>query len=73
MKLILLLVLVLLLIGAPAYLFLSSTGTGISVKPAVAEIGLETPVHVHLVNPHGIRSVTVTVEQDGKSYSCAGD
>jgi murein DD-endopeptidase MepM/ murein hydrolase activator NlpD len=68
-KVLLLLVLVLLLIGAPAYLFLSSTGTGISVKPAVAEIGLETPVHLHLVNPHGIRSATVTVEQDGKSYS----
>ncbi len=69
MKITLLLVLVLLLIGAPAFLFLSSTETGISVNPPVGAIGLETPVHVHLINPHGVRSVTVTVEQDGKSYA----
>jgi len=68
-KIILLLVLVLLLIGAPAFLFLSSTETGISVNPPVGAISLETPVHVHLINPHGVRSVTVTVEQDGKSYA----
>jgi len=67
-KIILPLVLVLLLIAATAALFLSSTGTSIGLDPAVSEIGIETPVHVHLVNPHGVRSMTVTVEQDGKSY-----
>jgi murein DD-endopeptidase MepM/ murein hydrolase activator NlpD len=67
-KVILLLVLVLLLVGAPAVLFLSSGSTGIRVNPPVGTIGLETPVHVHLVNPHGVRSLTLTVEQDGKSY-----
>jgi len=65
---VILLILVLLLIAAPAALFLSSTGTSIGLNPPVGEIGIETPVHVHLVNPHGVRSVTVTIEQDGKSY-----
>jgi murein DD-endopeptidase MepM/ murein hydrolase activator NlpD len=71
-KVILLIVLVLLVVGTPAAMFLSSTGTNVSLNPPVKMIGLETPVHVHLINPHGVRSVTFNVEQDGKSYPVPG-
>jgi murein DD-endopeptidase MepM/ murein hydrolase activator NlpD len=63
-----LLIVLLLIVAVPAFFFFSSTGTVVDVNPAVKVIGLETPVHLHLVNPHGVRSVTLTVEQDGKSY-----
>ncbi len=66
MKIILLAVLVLVLIAAPAFLFMSSTSTGIQVDP-VKMVGYETPVHVHLTNPHGDRLVTASITQDGKS------
>ena len=67
MKIILAVVIVvLLIIAAPAYLFLSSTGTDIAVDP-VKMVGYETPVHVHLSNPHGDRLVTAAIVQDGKS------
>ncbi len=58
----------LLIVAAPLSLFLISTGTEIGFDPPVRMIGFETPVHVRLANPHGLRSVSVTVEQDGKSY-----
>jgi murein DD-endopeptidase MepM/ murein hydrolase activator NlpD len=29
---------------------------------------MKTPVHIHAVNGHGVRTLTVAVEQDGKSY-----
>ncbi len=60
--------LILLFIAVPVTLFLTSTRTNITVQPPVKVIGFQTPVRVHLENPHGVRSVTVTVEQDGKSW-----
>lgn len=68
MKLPFIIVGALLIVGVPAALLLLSTGTNIGVDPPVKTIGFETPVHIHLVNPHGVRSVSVTLEQDGKSY-----
>lgn len=68
MKIILLVILVVLIIGAPAYLLVTSTGTEMQVSPAVKIVGVETPVHVRLTNPHGDRLVAVAIEQDGKSY-----
>ena len=68
MKIILAIVVAVLLIAAPAALFLMSTGTAITIDPSVKVIGMQTPVHVKLENPHGERSIIVTVEQDGKSY-----
>ncbi len=62
-------IVVLLLIAVPAFFFLRSTGTRIVVDPAVTTIGLETPVHLRLENPHGLKSLTVAVEQDGKQYA----
>lgn len=64
-----LVILVLLIIAAPAYLLLTSSGTEIQVSPAVKVVGVETPVHLHLTNPHGDRLVAVAIQQDGKSYA----
>jgi murein DD-endopeptidase MepM/ murein hydrolase activator NlpD len=62
-------VVVLAIIAVPALIFVRSTGTQIEVEPAVKAIGFDTPVHLHLVNPHGVKSVTVAVDQDGKEYA----
>jgi murein DD-endopeptidase MepM/ murein hydrolase activator NlpD len=68
-KYILIIVLALLIIAVPGYFFLSATNTAIDISPAVKIVGYDTPLHVHLVNKHGTKSITVTVEQEGKSYS----
>lgn len=68
MKTILLAAVVLLIAAVPATLYLRSTATVIGIDPQVKVIGFETPVHIHLENPHGVKSVKVSVEQDGKSY-----
>ncbi len=65
---VILVVILLLLIAAPVTLYITSTGTNIAVQPPVKTVGFQTPVHVHIENPHGVRSVTVTLEQDGKSW-----
>jgi murein DD-endopeptidase MepM/ murein hydrolase activator NlpD len=67
-KIILLIVLVVLLVAVPGYFFFASTNTRIAVNPPVKVIGLETPVHIELVNPHGVRSIALTIDQDGKTY-----
>jgi len=61
-------VVVVLLAAAPLTLFVMSTETAIKVDPPVKVIGYKTPVHIHEENSHGVRSMTVTVEQDGKTY-----
>ena len=58
---------VLFVIGATAYFFGNATKTVLNVNPPVKVVGFETPVKVHTENPHGVRSLTVTVEQDGKA------
>jgi hypothetical protein len=57
----------LLVVGTPVYYYVSATNTELSVAPTVKYVGYETPFVVHQVNPHGVRRLTVTVEQDGKS------
>ena len=69
MKFIIAAVVVLVLIAVPATLYLRSSETGISVDPAVSTIGFETPVHLHLTNPHGLKSLAVALQQDGKEYA----
>ena len=56
----------LLVLAVPAALFLRSTGTSINADPAIKVIGFDTPVHLRLENPHGLKSLTVAVTQDGK-------
>jgi murein DD-endopeptidase MepM/ murein hydrolase activator NlpD len=57
--------LVLLVVAA---LFFTSGRTVIKIVPAVSMIGIETPVKVQLVNPHGFRRFRAVIEQDGKPY-----
>jgi len=61
-------VLVLLALTVPAVLYMRGTDTAITVNPAVKVIGFDTPVHVHLDNKHGVKSVAVVLAQDGKEY-----
>jgi len=68
MKAIILIVVALLVIAVPGYFFVTAAHTGIEVTPVVKVIGFNTPLHLHLTNKHGVRSVTVAVEQDGKTY-----
>jgi len=58
-----------LLLAVPGVLLLRSTGTAISVDPTVSTIGFETPVHLRLTNPHGLKSLSVVLQQDGKEYA----
>jgi len=68
-RLILVVVIVVLALAAvPLSLFVMSTGTTMKIEPAPKVIGFRTPIHIHAENPHGVRALTVTVEQDGKSY-----
>ena len=68
MKIILLAVVFLLIVSLPIGLLVMSTTTAIRVEPPVKVIGFKTPVHIHEENSHGVRIITVAVEQDGKSY-----
>ncbi|MDP9054545.1 MAG: M23 family metallopeptidase [Acidobacteriota bacterium] len=68
MKATFLIAVALLILAVPSWFFFTAAHTGIEVTPVVKVIGFATPVHVHLTNPHGIRSIGVAVEQDGKSY-----
>ncbi len=68
MKSIALILIALLVIAVPGYFFVTAAHTGIEVTPIVKVIGVATPLHLHLTNPHGVRAVNVTVEQDGKTY-----
>jgi murein DD-endopeptidase MepM/ murein hydrolase activator NlpD len=68
-KILLLIVLALLIVPTTILLVLS-THTALDIEP-VKVVGVSTPVRVRAVNPHGERSLQVTVQQDGKSYNLA--
>jgi len=68
MKLTLIILALLLIAAVPGYIMLTATSTVIAVNPPVKVIGFDTPVPIHLTNKHGVKSVSVSVEQDGKSY-----
>ncbi|MES1260996.1 MAG: M23 family peptidase, partial [Acidobacteriota bacterium] len=69
MKIILVIVTVIVLLAmAPLALLVFSTETVLRVDPAPKVIGFETPLHIRGENSHGIRWITVAVQQDGKSY-----
>jgi len=44
-----------------------STHSGLTFNPQPKVIGISTPVTVRLANPHGVRRITATLEQDGTS------
>jgi len=58
-----------LLIAAPVLLWLLSSETTVSVVSPVRVIGMETPIEVRADNRHGIRRLTVELEQNGNRYA----
>jgi hypothetical protein len=60
--------LVVALAAAPLWLMVSSTETVLKLDKTPKVIGIQTPVVVHAENPHGVRWITVSVEQDGKAH-----
>jgi hypothetical protein len=63
-KIIALIMLVALIATPIATLFFLSAHTRLAFAPQPQAIGLNTPVTVHVANPHGLRRFTATVEQD---------
>lgn len=68
-KVVLIAALIIVAVAVPVSLLSWSTWTIISVDPPVKVIGFQTPVRIHLENPHGERTVKVDLEQDGKTYN----
>ena len=66
---ILLVVILVVVIAVPVSLLLLSGGTTLKIDPPVAVIGAATPVQVRVENPHGIRRLTASIEQDGKRHT----
>jgi murein DD-endopeptidase MepM/ murein hydrolase activator NlpD len=56
-------------VAAFAALFAMSGGAAVQLQPAVATIGVSTPVHVQASGPHGVRRLTAKVEQGGQQYT----
>ncbi len=63
-----LLVVVVLLLAVPVALLILSTTPVLQVDQPLKVVGGETPVVLHITDPHGVRSVRATVEQNGESY-----
>lgn len=65
-KLAIAIVIVLIILLIPvAILFALSNRTEVRFDPAPKAIGASTPLKLKITNPHGVRNVTVFVEQDG--------
>jgi len=66
-------VLALLIVVLAATLLYLSMHSTLAFDPAPASIALATPVSVRIANPHGIRTITARLEQDGTSAVLAHD
>ena len=60
--------LVVLLAAYPALLLIRSTSTEIQLQTPVKVVGVSTPVALVTLNRHGVRELSATIEQGGKSY-----
>jgi murein DD-endopeptidase MepM/ murein hydrolase activator NlpD len=67
----LLLLITVLALAVPLTLILMSGGTLLKMDPPVKAIGTATPVQVSIENPHGIRRLTASIEQDGTRHTVA--
>ncbi len=65
-KLIVVLVAILLL---PVVLLLAFSATPtVSLPPSLTAIGISTPIEIQVSGPHGVRSITAFIEQNGERY-----
>src|SRR6476659_4269539 len=53
--------------GMATVLFFLSSHSSLAFDPPPGAIGAATPVSVRITNPHGVRSITARIEQDGAS------
>jgi murein DD-endopeptidase MepM/ murein hydrolase activator NlpD len=51
-----------------AILWSMSFSPVVTIPDSLTAIGQATPVYVHVVDPHGVREVSVSVEQNGTEY-----
>jgi len=63
-----LLAVIALAVGASLLLLALSSATALSLDREVRVIGAETLVGVKAENPHGIRRITATIEQEGRTF-----
>jgi murein DD-endopeptidase MepM/ murein hydrolase activator NlpD len=64
------LVIILAIIVLPIVLLLTFSATPVvHLHPVVSTIGAATPLTIQASDPHGIRNVTVSIEQNGEHYS----
>ena len=63
----LLFVLLLVVVGVVALSAMSATPV-VTVPASITALGQVTPITVHVSDPHGVRKVSVFVEQDGNEY-----
>ena len=63
-----LIILVVLVVVATIGFLVMSTHTVVALTP-VSSVGTNTPVTVHLTNPHGVRHVSAWLEQSGARYA----
>lgn len=61
-----------LIVLAIAILLLLSVTPAVQLDPAVTMVGSETPLKIHLDAKHGIRRLTVYIDQNGQRYTAAG-
>src|ERR1700736_2093392 len=70
MKLVVAILIILILIGIPAgLLLLLSSHSALTFVQQPKAIGVETPVTIHVGNPHGIRHTTAAIEQNGSTQT----
>jgi hypothetical protein len=68
MKKLLLIVVMGLVVCAVAVNFLLSATPSVRLDPSVKALGTDSPVHLEVSSPHGVRRVTGWVEQGGKRH-----
>ena len=51
-----------------AILYIRSATPAVEIDPGTVAVGTATPVRLKVVNPHGIRQLTATLEQGGQRY-----
>jgi murein DD-endopeptidase MepM/ murein hydrolase activator NlpD len=66
MKIVALAVVIFLVLGFPVSLLLMSDTPVVKIDPAVKVVGNETPVSVHVEDPHGVKRLTAYLEQNGQ-------
>lgn len=53
------------LVCAAAALFFLSSHSSLAFNPAPQAIGESSPIDIHISNPHGVRHITASIEQNG--------